>query len=489
MAPRTGHAEDHPPLPTHPSTHALRTALIVATALFMQNFDGTVVATALPAMAKTFGQDPEHMTAALTSYLISLSVCIPASGWMADQFGARPVFSAAIGVFTAGSILCGLAATLPLLIAARVVQGAGGAMMVPVGRLVLLRTARKSELVAAMAWLSAPALIGPVLGPPVGGFLATYLSWRWIFDVNVPMGVLGMVLVQLYVPNVRGSGRPHLDLFGFLLTALAMSGFIAGVETLGRGLLPAGFPAALLSLSILCAAAYFWRAQGQLNPLLDFGLMRISTFLVSVLGGTLFRVGVGALPFLLPLMLQVGFGMSAVGSGMVTLSSSVGAIAMKPAATTALRRFGFRTTLFYNGVLSTAFLTACALFRPSWPIPAIVAVLLAGGLFRSLQFTAYNTVAYADIPRERMSAATSLYATIQQLSLTIGISVGAAALQASMRFTGHAHPHPTDFSLAFLAVGVVSMLAAPASLLMPRDAASELSGHLPRPSTFAARKT
>jgi EmrB/QacA subfamily drug resistance transporter len=459
------------------------TALIVACALFMQNLDSTVIATALPAMAHAFGARPVHMNVALTSYLLSLAVFIPASGWMADRFGARTVFRAAIAVFTVGSVLCGIAETLSFLVAARVLQGAGGAMMVPVGRLVLLRTAAKSELVAAMAWLSAPALIGPVIGPPLGGFIVTYFSWRWIFEINVPIGVLGMVLVTLFVDDVRETSAARFDGWGLLLSGVALAGLMFGLETAGRGLVSHWLTVAMLIAGVLAGIGYFVHARRHCSPLLDFSLMRIPTFLVSTLAGTLFRVGVGALPFLLPLMFQLGFGYTAAQSGMITFAAAAGAIVMKPGATFALRRYGFRDVLLVNGIIASVFLGLLAAFRPSWPLSAIYAVLLAGGFFRSLQFTAYNTIAYADIPRQRMSAATSLYSTIQQLSLTIGISAGAAALQLSSWLGGHEHPSLSDFSAALLVVAFVSFLCAPAALIMPRDGGAELSG---RPSSRSA---
>ncbi len=453
------------------------TALIVACALFMQTLDGTVIATALPAMARAFGTSAVHMNVALTSYLLSLSVFIPMSGWMADRFGARSVFRGAIAVFTLGSVLCGRADTLAFLVAARILQGAGGAMMVPVGRLVLLRTAAKHELVAAMAWLSAPALIGPVLGPPLGGFLVTYASWRWIFDINVPIGMLGIALVTRYVPNAREPGAAHLDGMGLALSALALAGLMTAAEAAGRGGLPPWVGGSALALGAVAALLYALHARRHPAPVLDFTLMRIPTFNVSVLGGSLFRVGVGAVPFLLPLMLQLGFGMSALQSGFITFANAAGAIVMKPAATTALRRYGFRDTLLVNGVLSAATLAICAAFRPAWPLAAIYAALLVGGLFRSLQFTAYNTIAYGDIPAARMSAATSLYATLQQVSLTLGVSVGAATLEVAMAASGHRHPELDDFSIGFLVVSAVALLGAPVSLLMSRTAGAELSGH------------
>jgi len=457
------------------------TALIVACALFMQNLDGTVISTALPAMAKAFHQDAVRMNVALTSYLVSVAVFIPVSGWMADRYGARSVFRAAIAVFTIGSVLCGRAETLPFLVASRVLQGAGGAMMVPVGRLVLLRTAAKSELVAAMAWLSAPALVGPVIGPPLGGFMVTYLSWRWIFDINVPVGILGIVLVTRYVEDVREDAKVGLDILGFVLAALAMAGLMFGFETIGR-VVPNPYPQLAIAAGLCCALLYVRHARRCPSPLLDFTLLREPTFLVSVLGGTLFRIGIGGLPFLLPLMLQLGFGLSPLQSGLMTLASSAGAIAMKPAAMSALRRFGFRDTLFGNGLIAGLLLAACALFRPSWPTAAIYAVLLAGGFFRSLQFTAYNTVAYADIARSRMSAATSLYSTIQQLSLTLGVTVSAACLEGTMHMAGRSQPTAPDFSIAFLVVAGFAVAAAPVSRLMSRTAGSEISGQAVLPA-------
>jgi EmrB/QacA subfamily drug resistance transporter len=452
-------------------------AVIVASALFMQNLDGTVIATALPAMARAFHADPVHMNVALTAYLFAVAVFIPASGWMADRFGTRDVFRIAVAVFTLGSVLCGRADTLWFLVLSRVIQGAGGAMMLPVGRLVLLRSVPKEQLIGAMAWVTMPALVGPVIGPPVGGFIVTYLSWNWIFDINVPIGVLGFTLISLFITDAREADPGPFDFSGLILTGIALAGFMGVLETAGRDLLPPGIVAAMALACAVAATLYLRGARSRTRSLLDLSLLRLPTFAVSVLAGSLFRVGIGAVPFLLPMMIQIGFGRSAAQSGMITFASAVGAIGMKPATQWVLRRFGFRSTLAVNGIVCAAALALCAAFRPSWPLALIYAVLVASGMMRSLQFTAYNSVAYADVPRARMSAATTLYAALQQVSLTIGIPIAAGVLQLARHAGGHALPTTDDFALAFLTVAGISALAAPAALLLPQAAGREMSGY------------
>jgi EmrB/QacA subfamily drug resistance transporter len=458
------------------SRRARVTATIVACALFMQNLDSTVVATALPAMARAFHTAPVNMSVALTSYLLSLAVFIPASGWAADRFGSRTVFRMAIVIFTAGSILCGRAETLWFLVLARIVQGIGGAMMVPVGRLVLLRTVTKSELVAAMAWLSMPALLGPVLGPPVGGFIVTYVSWHWIFDINVPIGVLGVVLASLYIEETADAKPGRFDWAGLFLTAVCLVCLMYGLELASRRVVSPVVSLGMLAIGAAAGAAYYRHARTTEHPLVDLSLMRIPTFGLSVAAGSLFRVGIGAVPFLLPLMLQVGFGMSAAESGMITFASSAGALVMKPAAQYALRRFGFRATFVFNGAISVATLALCAGFRPDWPLACIYAVLLAGGFFRSLQFTGYNAIAFADIPPGKMSSASSFYSTAQRLSLTVGVAAGAAALEISSEMLGHIEPALGDYSAAFLAVAAIAAVSVPVSMRLAGDAGSELCG-------------
>ncbi len=453
------------------------TALIVACALFMQNLDSTVISTALPTMAKAFGAEPVHMNVALTSYLLSLAVFIPASGWVADRFGAKRVFRAAIVIFTLGSVMCGQADSLSFLVFSRVIQGLGGAMMVPVGRLLLLRTTPKNQMVASMAWLSTPALIGPVVGPPLGGFIVTYFSWRLIFDINIPIGILGFVLVTLYIPDVREPPRGRFDWAGLFLSGTALAGVMFGLETLGRGVVAPEVSLAVLGAGLFAGIGYAWHASRHPTPLLDFTLLRIPTFLVAAVAGTLFRVGIGAIPFLMPMMLQLSFGKSAVESGMITFASSLGALAMKTVATRALRRFGFRDTLVVNGALSAVLLGMAAAFNPGWPALLMTAVLLFGGFFRSLQFTAFNALAYSDVPRPQMSGATSFYSTLQQVSLTLGVSAAAASLAITMSLAGRDAPELADFAAAFIVVSLISLASVPACLIMPRTAGEETSGH------------
>ena len=470
-----------PPESTPPRTSARTVSLIVASAMFMEQLDGTVLATALPTMARSFHVAPLHMNVALTSYLLTLAMFIPASGRIADRFGSRTVFRAAIGLFTLGSIACAQAPNLAFLVAARMLQGAGGAMMSPVGRLVLLRAVSKADLVRAMAWLMIPATIGPIVGPPVGGFLVTYLSWHWIFYINVPIGLAGVVLVTRYIEEMRETTRSPFDLRGLLLAGSALACLMFGLEMASRGVGSRWLTLTLVVAGAASAVLYARHAKRHPRPMLDFRLMRITTFRMSVLCGTLSRIAVGAMPFLLPMMLQLGFGMSAVRSGAITFVSSVGSLAMRVAAPGILRRLGFRTVLIWIGLLATLLLASTAAFRPSWPLAAIYAVLLANGFFQSLQFMAYNTIAYADVPRPEMSAATSFYATCQQMSLTLGIAISAAVLAGSMAMAHHLHAALSDFSVSFLFVSGISLFAPLLATRLDPAAGAELSGHRDRP--------
>ena len=468
-----------PDQPDNARGHIRTIALIVATALFMEQLDATVLATALPSMARSFGVHPLHMSIALTSYLLSLAVFIPASGIMADRFGTRRVFNAAIGLFTLGSVLCSLSQNLPLLVAARLIQGMGGAMMVPVGRIILLRSVPKAKLVSAMAWFLVPALIGPVVGPPLGGFITTYLSWRWIFYINIPIGLLGGTLATLLIPDIRGDQAVRFDAPGFALTGVALACLTFGFTLASRGS-ESAVALLLLLLGFLSGGAYLFYARQRSNAILDLRLMRVQTFRVSTLAGSLSRITWGAVPFLLPMMMQLGFGLSAAASGAITFTSAAGAMLMKAAAGPILKRFGFRRVLIWNQLLATICTAACALITHGWPIFAIYALLLAGGFFQSLQFTAYNTIAYADLRADRMSAATSFYTVFQQLMLSMGICVAAGALALSAHVLGRSAPTLVDFRVAFLVVSVASLFCGPLCAKLPPSAGEELSGHRAR---------
>ncbi len=452
------------------------TALIIAAALFMEQLDGTVLATALPSMAQSFGVAPLHMSVALTSYLLSLAVFIPASGQAADRFGSRTVFRTAIALFTLGSVLCGLSTSLPMLVASRVLQGIGGAMMMPVGRLVLLRTVPRADLVRAMTWVLVPGLVGPVLGPPLGGFFVTYLSWRWIFAINVPIGILGFVLASRYIAEVREAVRARFDRPGFVLSGLSLACLMFGFELASRGATSIPVTLALLAIGLVSGLLYVRHARIAEHPILDLRLMRLPSFSVSVWAGSFTRITGGALPFLLPLMMQLGFGLSAAQSGLITFSSAAGAMLMKAAGLRVLRRWGFRNTLVWNGLLSTLLLMSAALFRPGWPAAAIMVVMFTGGFFQSLQYTAYNTVAYAETPRAAMSAATSFYTTFQQLMLSAGICTAAAVLAASMAVQHHAQAKLSDFSVTWVVLGLITLIAVPISAKLSRTAGDDMSG-------------
>ena len=452
--------------------------LIVACALFMENLDSTVLSTALPAIAADFGANPIHLKLALTSYLLALAVFIPASGWLADRFGARSIFALAIVTFLAGSIFCGLSTSIGEIVVGRIIQGMGGAMMVPVGRLVILRSVAKHEIVGSLAWLTVPALIGPILGPPVGGFITTWFEWRWIFWINVPVGVLGVVLALLFFRDIRGEVQVRFDLPGFFLSGLGLVFFMTGSTTLGLGLLPIPLVLTLFFGGAFLLGLYVFHSRRTTNPILDLALLRVPTFAASIAGSMLFRLGVGATPFLLPLLLQIGFGMSPFQSGTITFASAIGAIAMKFVAPPTLRRFGFRTVLVANAVLAGLFVMLPATFTPATPVALMTGLLLVGGFFRSLQFTGVNALAYADMLPARMSRATALTSVAQQLALSLGISVGAVCLELATAATGGTIT-ATTFAPAFVIVGFLSMLSAIPLTLLARDAGDEMSGRRP----------
>jgi len=466
-------------LPPHADRPPLVLPLIVACALFMENLDSTVVATALPAIAHSLGQSPLTLNVAMTCYLLSLAIFIPASGWLADRFGARDVFAAAITVFTLSSLLCGVAQNLPEMITARILQGMGGAMMTPVGRLVLLRTVPKHHLVQALSYVTIPALVGPAIGPLVGGFIATYSSWRWIFYINQPIGILGLVLALRLIPNARQPNPGRADIRGLLLSGFGLGAMALGLDNVGRGSLPGLVEIATVALSLACLWLFARHAKRSPNPAIDFTLLQLPTFRASILGGSLFRISIGGVPFLLPMMFQIGFGLTPFQSGSLTFAAALGALFMKIVAPPIVRRFGFRHLLVWNSIICAVMLGVYGLFRPSWPYLLITGILLVTGFFRSLQFTCINAIGYSDIPQLRMSRATSLSSAAQQLSLSVGVALAAAMLALLNPHHATLGLKPSDFRPVFAALGCLSLLSIPFFLALAGNAGQEVSRYQP----------
>ena len=466
-------------MPRHALPPQVLIPLIVACALFMEQVDATVIATSLPAIAADLHEDPVALKLALTSYLLSLAVFIPASGWAADRYGARTVFRSAIVIFTVGSILCGLSTSLTDFVLYRIIQGMGGAMMVPVGRLVILRSVPKTELVSALAWLTIPALLGPVFGPPLGGFITTYFDWRLIFFINVPIGVLGVFLATRFIENVREEDVPPLDLKGLVLSGIGLAGLVFGFAVLGQKLVPVW--AALAVAAIGAGALWLYVRHARVTPhaVLDLNLLRHASFRAGVVGGSLFRVGIGALPFLLPLMLQLSFGLSPFASGLLTFAASAGALIMKFTAAPLLRRLGYKHVLLANAVLSAGFIAVNAAFTPFTPHWVIMVVLLVGGFLRSLQFTALNALSYAEVEPQEMSRATSFASVAQQVSLSCGVALAGFVLETMRADRGEMAVTQGDFAVAFLVVAMVSLLSLAYFVSLPKNAGAELTAHKP----------
>jgi EmrB/QacA subfamily drug resistance transporter len=451
--------------------------MIVGSAIIMQQIDSTVITTALPQMAVSLHTDPVRLSVAVTAYLLSLAVFVPVSGWAADRFGGRTVFRAAIALFTLGSILCGLSGNVAALTAARVLQGLGGAMMVPVGRLVLFRSVEKTTLIGTMAYLQVPAQLGPVLGPPIGGFITTYFSWRWIFLVNVPLGILGIILVTLFFDNPKEDAQRPLDWAGFVLTGAAAFCLMYAIEAFGRGRGNAAELVVVLGLGIAFAVLSLWHLRRVKHPLLDLSVFRIETFRASIAGGSLFRAGAGTLVFLLPLLLQVVFGLSAAASGSITFATAVGSMTMKLTARPILQAFGFRTVIMVNSLISSASIAMCMLFTASTPLLLIFVLLLIAGFFQSLQFTATQAMTYADVEQPLMSTATSVASMSQQLSRGFGIAFVAALLHLSLGWRDATALGLPDFMVAFSGATLLAFCNLPFGWILAHDAAAEVSGH------------
>src|SRR5258708_1572622 len=450
--------------------------LIVACPLFLQNLDTSIMATALPSIARSLDVEALHLNLAITSYLLSLAVFLPASGWLADRFGARRVFCMAIALFSTGSALCGLAGSLGQLVVFRVLQGMGGAMMVPVGRLILLRSVPPARLVAAMVWFTVPGVIGRLAGPLFGGLVVTIASWRWIFLLNVPFGVLGVMLAQAYIEDTHERVRERFDFAGFILLSTGLVGLVGGLDTAGRGLVPQTVTFAFIGIGALSLWTYWRYSRRRDAPLIDPGLLRYKTYRTAVVGGMPLRVAIGASPFLLPLMLQLGFGLSPLRSGSLSVATALGSLSVRTVMTTAIRRIGFRRLLIVATLLAGCFYASYGLFPPTTPPLLIFLLLLFGGLFNALGMVALNTLGYSDVPTPKMSRATALASMVQQLSISIGVAFGASllALTAFLHGGSAAHLMARDFSPAFFVIGALTLCSLYFFVQLSHDEGAEL---------------
>ncbi|HBW3430527.1 TPA: MFS transporter [Klebsiella pneumoniae] len=453
-------------------------ALLVAGAFFMEFLDGTVIATALPDMARDFGVTAVELNIGISAYLITLAVLIPASGWIADRFGARAIFTLALAIFTLASVFCGLSTEVHIFVAMRILQGVGGALMVPVGRLAVLRTTPKHQLIKAIATLTWPALVAPIIGPPLGGFITRYASWHWIFFINVPLGLAAIILSLRIIPDIRETERRSFDLSGFITTSVAMVSLVTAMERLGDRqpqIWPTLALAALGFGCLLYSIRHFRRAAA---PMVRLDALQVPTFRVTMYGGSLFRASISAVPFLLPLLFQVGFGMDPFHSGLLVLAVFVGNLTIKPATTPLIRWLGFRRLLLINGALNVCSLLACALLTPQTPVWAIMLILYLGGVFRSIQFTGVSTLAFADVPAAQMSDANTLFSTASQLAVGLGITLGAIGIRLGEQVGDWLHLTELpgiSFRLSFVFIALICLVGMIDSLHLAKAAGSSVS--------------
>lgn len=455
------------------------TPIILAIALFMERMDSTIIATSLPAIAADIGTSPIALKLAVTSYLVALAVFIPISGWMADRFGALNVFRIAIGIFMIGSIGCAFSGSIGAFVFCRLVQGAGGSMMTPVSRLLLVRGTPKHQLVDALAWLTIPALVGPILGPPVGGFFTTYLSWHWIFWINVPIGIAGIILVTKLLPPVEAREPKPLDFTGFFLSGIGFSAFVFGISVVSLPALPMYYGYTTIAVGILMGIAYLWHARRTEHPLLDPRMFRYPIFRASIIGASNFRMGLGALPFLMPLMLQLGFGLTPFQSGMVTFITAVGSLSSKFGAAHTFARFGFRRILIVTTFISAILLGINALFHPGTPMWLIMGCLLIGGILRSMAFSGISAMSFGDVDEADTGQATAINAVAQRVSMAMGVAVAGASLDISSSLHGGGLLL-SDFHIAFVVVGLVSASSVITFWRLPPQAGDDLVRRRPR---------
>jgi EmrB/QacA subfamily drug resistance transporter len=448
--------------------------LVVGCAFFMEGLDSTMIAVSIPAMAKSLGENPLRLNLVIASYLLSLAVFIPVSGWIADRLGTRIVFCAAVLIFAGGSALCGLSTNLPMLVAMRIIQGFGGAMMTPVGRLILLRSFPRANLVSAMNWMTIPAMIGPTVGPIVGGFVTSYASWRWVFYLNIPIGVLGAVLAFSLFENFRAPAPTRFDIGGFLIAALGLCLFEFAVENLGRPMIAPWVGEAFFPISFVILYIYVRHARKSAAPVLDLGLLRIKTFRIGTLTGGVCRMGLDATPFMLPLLFQVGFGLSAVQAGLLSFSSTLGAMLVRSVSRPLLRWLGFRKTLVGGAIGAAAVTAIYAALSADTPAWIVVVCVLVSGCVRSIQYLALNTISFADVPSPLLSRSTSVSGVFQQLARGFGVALGAALLAI---VAGSEQVTVADFRLVFLLIAVVPLISVFGFLRLGEDDGAEVSGH------------
>ncbi|HBZ1572869.1 TPA: MFS transporter [Klebsiella pneumoniae] len=453
-------------------------ALLVAGAFFMEFLDGTVIATALPDMARDFGVTAVELNIGISAYLITLAVLIPASGWIADRFGARAIFTLALAIFTLASVFCGLSTEVHIFVAMRILQGVGGALMVPVGRLAVLRNTPKHQLIKAIATLTWPALVAPIIGPPLGGFITRYASWHWIFFINVPLGLAAIILSLRIIPDIRETERRSFDLSGFITTSVAMVSLVTAMERLGDRQ-PQIWPTlALAALGFGCLLYSIRHFRRAVAPMVRLDALQVPTFRVTMYGGSLFRASISAVPFLLPLLFQVGFGMDPFHSGLLVLAVFVGNLTIKPATTPLIRWLGFRRLLLINGALNVCSLLACALLTPQTPVWAIMLILYLGGVFRSIQFTGVSTLAFADVPAAQMSDANTLFSTASQLAVGLGITLGAIGIRLGEQVGDWLHLTELpgiSFRLSFVFIALICLVGMIDSLHLAKTAGSSVS--------------